>query len=85
MAEAVYILCALTSGICALMLLRHYARSKVPLVMWTGICFVAFTIGNILLFVDLVVVPSEDLLMWRLGASLFGVTALLYELIRSNT
>jgi hypothetical protein len=85
MAEAVYILCALTSGICALLLLRNYRTSKVPLVMWTGVCFVAFTIGNILLFVDLVMVPSQDLLLWRIFASLFGATVLLYELIRSNT
>jgi hypothetical protein len=85
MAEAVYILCALTSGACALLLLRNYRTSKVPLVMWTGICFVAFTIGNILLFVDRVVVPSQDLSLWRLSASLFGAVVLLYELIRSNT
>jgi hypothetical protein len=85
MAEAVYILCALTSGICALLLLRHYRRSSVPLVMWTGICFVAFTIANILLFVDRVLAPSQDLLVWRLAISLFGAVVLLYELIRSNT
>ena len=85
MAEAVYILCASTSGICAVLLLRHYRTSKVPLVMWTGVCFVAFTVGNILLFVDLVIVPSQDLLLWRLSALLFGAVVLLYELIRTNT
>lgn len=85
MAEAVYILCALTSGAVALLLLRHYRKSKVPLVLWTGICFVALTIANALLFIDLVVVPSQDLLVLRHLASLFGAGALLYELIRSNT
>jgi hypothetical protein len=85
MAEAVYILCALTSGICAVLLLRHYRRSKVPLVMWTGVCFVAFTVANVLLFVDRVIVPAQDLSWWRLSASLFGAVVLLYELIRSNT
>jgi len=85
MAEAVYILCALTSGTCAALLLRHYRRSNVALVMWTGICFVAFTIANVLLFVDRVVAPSQDLLVWRLSISLFGAAVLLYELIRSNT
>ena len=85
MAEAVYILCALTSGLCAVLLLRHYRRSKVPLVLWTGICFVAFTVANALLFVDFEMFPSHDLLIIRLGASLFGATVLLYELIRGNT
>jgi hypothetical protein len=85
MAEAVYILCALTSGVCAVLLLRHYRRSKVPLVLWTGTCFVAFTIANILLFVDRVLAPAQDLLVWRLSISLFGAAVLLYELIRSNT
>ncbi len=85
MAEAVYILCALTSGLCAVLLLRHYQRSKVPLVLWTGICFVAFTVSNVLLFVDLELFRSHDLLILRLGASLFGAVVLLYELIRSNT
>jgi hypothetical protein len=85
MAEAVYILCALTSGLCAVLLLRHYRRSKVPLVLWTGICFVAFTVSNALLFVDFELLPSHDLLIIRLGASLFGAVVLLYELIRSNT
>jgi hypothetical protein len=85
MAEAVYILCALTSGVCAVLLLTHYRRSKVPLVMWTGVCFVALTISNILLFVDSIIVASVDLTIWRLAISLAGAMALLYEIIRSDT
>ena len=85
MAEAVYILCALTSSAVALLLLRHYRTAKVPLGLWTGICFVAFTIANVLLFVYFVLVPAQDLLVLRSLASLFGAAALLYELIRSNT
>lgn len=85
MAEAVYILCALTSGLCAVLLLRHYRGAKVPLVLWTGICFVALTVANILLFIDFEVVPTTDLSILRLAISLFGTVVLLYELIRSNT
>ena len=84
MAEAVYILCALTSGLCAALLLRHYRRSRVPLVMWTGVCFVALTITNVLLVVDLIIFPSIDMILWRVGISLVGAVVLLYELIRSD-
>lgn len=84
MAEAVYILCALTSAVCAVMLLRHYGRSKVPLVMWMGICFVALTFTNILLVIDLIVLPSIDLSVIRTAIALVGAVALLYELVRSN-
>jgi hypothetical protein len=85
MAEAVYILCALTSALCAVLLLRHYARSRVPLVMWTGICFVALTFTNILLMIDLIVLPSIDLSAIRALIALVGAVDLLYELVRSNT
>ena len=84
MAEAVYILCALTSGVCAVLLLKHYGRSKVPIVLWTGICFVALTLTNILLAVDLILLRSVDLSVWRTGIALIGAVALLYELIRSH-
>ena len=84
MAEAVYILCALTSGVCAVLLLKHYGRSKVSIVLWTGVCFVALTLTNILLVVDLIVLPAIDLSAWRTGIALLGAMALLYELIRSH-
>jgi hypothetical protein len=85
MAETVYILCTLTSGLCTVLLLKHYKRSKVPLVMWTGICFVALTIINALLFIDVIIFPSVDLSVWRITIALAGAVVLLYELIRSST
>lgn len=84
MAEAVYILCAVTSGLCAVLLLTHYRRARVPLVLWTGVCFVGLTIANILLFVDLILVPSIDLTIWRLAVALMGAGALLYEMIHTD-
>ncbi|MCI0745936.1 MAG: DUF5985 family protein [Verrucomicrobia subdivision 3 bacterium] len=84
MGEAVYILCGLTSALCAILLFRNYRASRVPLVLWTGICFLALTATNILLFVDLVLFPSLDMSTLRVALSLAGVGALLYELIRST-
>ncbi|MBN1203746.1 MAG: hypothetical protein JXB05_02335 [Myxococcaceae bacterium] len=81
MAEAVYILCALTSLACAVLLLRGYGRSGLRLLLWSGLCFVALSLSNVLLFVDLVVVQGIDLSLWRSALALVGVATLLYGLI----
>lgn len=81
MAEAVYILCALTSAACAVLLLRSYGRTRMRLLLWSGLCFVALAVSNLLLFVDLVVIPGRDLSLARSGIALVGVATLLYGLI----
>jgi hypothetical protein len=81
MAEIVYALCALTSTLCAVLLLRGYRTSRVPLLFWSGLCFVGLALNNFLLFVDLIVVPQIDLFMWRTGVALAGMGVLLYGLI----
>ena len=37
MAALIYSLCAITSLVCAVLLLRGYARSKLGLLMWSGL------------------------------------------------
>ncbi|WP_434043633.1 MULTISPECIES: DUF5985 family protein [Sorangium] len=81
MAAAVYILCALTSIACAVLLLRGYAQRKVRLLLWSGLCFAALAANNILLFVDLVVIRSVDLSSLRHLTALIGLALLLYGLI----
>jgi hypothetical protein len=81
MAEVVYLLCAITSIGCAIMLLRGYSNSKVRLLLWSGLCFVGLALNNIILFIDLVIVPNLDLSLWRSLTSLGGLALLLYGLI----
>lgn len=82
MAEAVYILCALTSAACAVLLLRGYSRSGMRLLLWSGLCFVGLSLSNVLLFVDLVLIgPETDLSLLRISLALLGVATLLYGLI----
>ncbi len=81
MLVAVYILCAATSLTCAVMLLRGYLANHTRLLLWSGLCFIGLTINNVLLFVDLVIVPTVDLSFWRHLATLFGLALLLYGLI----
>lgn len=81
MAEIVYALCALTSTLCAVLLLRGYRTNRVPLLFWSGLCFVGLALNNFLLFIDLIIVPQIDLFMWRTGVALAAMCVLLYGLI----
>lgn len=81
MAEAVYLLCAVTSSLCALLLLRAYVRTGTRLLMWSGLCFLGLALNNALLVVDLIIVPDIDLSTWRLAPAVLGVALLLYGLI----
>ena len=88
MAEAVYILCAVTSVAIAVLLFRGFARSGARFLMWCALCFVGLAINNALLFVDKVVYPNQELSflnvampVWRSLAALGGLGLLLWGLI----
>jgi len=82
MAAAVYVLCALTSLACAILLLRAYQVRGVRLLLWSGLAFVGFTLGNVMLVVDRVLVgPETDLAIWRSLPVLAGLTVLVYGLV----
>ena len=83
MAEAVYVLCALTSAACAALLLRGYRASGHRLLFWSGLCFVFLFLNNVFLVLDKIVYPSPavDLSLLRSTFSLLGVGTLLYGLI----
>jgi hypothetical protein len=83
-AEIIYLLCALTSFLCTVLLLRHYAKTKLPLLLWSGLAFMLFTATNVLLFIDLVMVPEINLIILRNGLTLSGVVLLLYGLISTK-
>lgn len=82
MASTVYLLCALTCLLCTILLARAYARSRVRLLFWSLLCFGLMTAANVLLYIDLAMVPAgPDLRPWRTGLSLAAVSALLYGLL----
>jgi hypothetical protein len=81
MAEAVYFLCAATSVLCAAMLFRGYREHGTMLLFWSSLCFAGLALNNILTFIDLVVVPSRDLSVWRSAVALAALGLLLYGLI----
>ncbi|HTJ45782.1 MAG TPA: DUF5985 family protein [Kofleriaceae bacterium] len=81
MAELVYVLCALTSLLCAILLARGYARSRQKLLVWSTLCFVGLFLNNVITIIDLVLVPDVDLRWLRSGVSFVSVALLAFGLI----
>ena len=81
MAEAVYLLCALTSIICAVLLFRGFRRSGTRLLFWSAWSFVGLALNNLLLFVDLILVPTIDLGILRAATAFMGLMVLVFGLI----
>jgi hypothetical protein len=80
MAEVVYILCAATSILCAILLFRSYRASRARLLFWSSLCFVGFALNNVLLILDLYVVTT-DLFYPRTLIALAATAMLIYGLI----
>lgn len=80
MIDLVYVLCALTSLACAVLLLRGYVRTHVRLLLWSGLCFVGLALNNALLILD-VNTLATDLSNLRTLPALAGVALLIYGLV----
>ena len=77
-----FLLAALTSFGCTVLLFRGYARTRVRLLLWSALCFIFLTANNVLLFFDNIVLATEvDLRPYRLAAALVGIACLLYAFI----
>ena len=81
LSTVVYVVCAATSILCAVLLVRSYVASRVRLLLWSALCFVGLALNNILLVVDERVVPDVDLQVLRDVSGLAAVSILLFGLI----
>ncbi len=78
----IYLLCLAASIGCAWLLARSYLRSRARLLLWSAVCFFFIALNNLLVVVDLVVLPTTvDLVPWRRLASLTAVSVLLFGFI----
>ena len=81
MAEIVYAIGIITSAACTWLLFRGYLRSRVRLLLWSALAFAGLSISNVLLYVDLLVLPETDLSSWRLLPVVVSLSVLCYGLI----
>lgn len=79
MLDLVYVGCAATSLLCALLLLRGYRADGSQLLLWSGVCFVGLTLNNLLLVIDPWDVTYIDL--WRKVPTLVGLVLLNVALV----
>jgi hypothetical protein len=80
-AALVFGLCAVTSFACCVLLLRGWGSTGARLLLWSGIAFAGFALGNALLVVDTFVLPLVDLSVVRNVPTLIGIAALLWGLV----
>lgn len=79
MMECMLLLCVLVSSLCAILLLRAFQTNRNGLLPWTALCFIGLAVENCVLFLDLVVLPTQvDLSIVRNVSALFGLVSLSY-------
>lgn len=82
MAEAVFVLCALTSAACAVLLLRSYRKSRHRLLLWSGLCFVGLAFNNSLLVLDRVIIGTRmDLSLLTKVPAVIGLALFVFGLV----
>jgi len=77
----VYLLCFATSAACAWLLMRSYRRSAARLLLWSGLCFVFLAANNLLVVLDLLVLPNVDMRTPRMLLALAAVSILLFGFV----
>lgn len=77
----VYLLCFLTSALCAVLLVRQYASSRTPVLLWSAGCFVLLALSNLLVVFDRLILTEENLRPARLVLTLLAVSVLLFGFI----
>jgi hypothetical protein len=77
---AVYLLCFLTSSACAWLLARAYRRSGARLLLWSAICFTLLAANNLVVVIDLLLLPEISFSLFRIVLALAAVSVLLFGL-----
>ena len=78
---AVYTLCFVTSSACAFLLARSYKRSRARLLLWSALCFLLLAGNNLMVVIDMLILPDVDLNVVRLGFSAGALAVLLFGFV----
>ena len=79
--SAVYLLCFATSAACALLLARNYLKTRARLLLWSAACFLLLAANNLVVVIDMLVIPDVSLTLLRIILSLGAVSVLLFGFI----
>lgn len=83
MAATVYVLCLIASTVCAVLLIRSALTRGSSLLIWSAACFSLLALNNLLVVIDLLLLPTQvDLSLFRQLSNLAAVSTLLYGFIR---
>ncbi len=77
----VYLLCFATSAACALLLARSYFASRTRLLLWSAICFLFLATNNLVVVVDMLMIPDISFRVLRLVLALAAVSVLLFGFV----
>jgi hypothetical protein len=77
----VYFLCFVSAGLCCYLLFNAFQRRRERLLLWSGLCFCLLAVNNLLVFVDLILLPDINLVPLRSVTALGAIGVLLYGFI----
>jgi hypothetical protein len=77
----VYVLCLLTSTLSAGLLLNAFRRRRQNLLLWSALCFCLLAVNNLLVIIDLLLLPNIDLSLARSLTALAAGCVLLYGFV----
>lgn len=83
MIHVLYTLCFAVSALCAFLLMRAYSRTRVPLLLFSGIGFIGIALNNLLLVIDSYI--AADLSTWRSAPTLVGLVIFIWGLVGERT
>ena len=75
------VLGALTTLLCAILLLWRFSQVGLRLLLWSGLCFAGLTVNYVILIVDRVVLIEMDLFLVRLLVTAAAMSLLVYGLV----
>jgi len=77
----VYFLCFASSALCAYLLSNGFSRQRERLLLWSSLCFWFLALNNLLVFVDVILLPDLNLIPFRSITALAATGILLYGFI----
>ena len=77
----VYLLCFGSSALCAFLLVNAFRRQREKLLLWSSICFCLLALNNLLVFVDIILLPDINLSPLRALTALAAISILLYGFV----